>query len=91
MLFQTDQRSNLPKCFILLTDIGPKFGFATMDNGMMLFDHVRVPYDSLLMKNNKVERDGTYATAGDKKASYAAMSHMRAAICRGSGRYELSV
>jgi len=35
-------------------DIGPKFGFATIDNGFLRFDHVRIPRENMLMKYAQV-------------------------------------
>ena len=39
---------------ITVGDIGPKFGYATMDNGFLCFDHVRIPRQNMLMKNAQV-------------------------------------
>ncbi|TPX35226.1 acyl-CoA oxidase [Synchytrium microbalum] len=81
-----DLNNHMPLKGITIGDIGPKFGFATMDNGYMLFDHYTVPLDALLMRAVRVDADGTYTPAGDKKTSYLAMTAMRASIARGSGR-----
>lgn len=35
-------------------DIGPKFGFNTIDNGYVKFDQVRIPRENMLMKNSRV-------------------------------------
>ena len=39
---------------ITIGDIGPKFGFNTIDNGFLRFDKVRIPRDNMLMKNSQV-------------------------------------
>jgi acyl-CoA oxidase len=36
-----DMKSHQPLDGIVIGDIGPKYGYATMDNGYMLFDHFR--------------------------------------------------
>ncbi|ELT92563.1 hypothetical protein CAPTEDRAFT_167362 [Capitella teleta] len=62
-------------------DIGPKFGFNTIDNGYLKFDHVRIPRENLLMKNAVVEPDGTYVRiAKNEKAAYSTMIFVRAMI-----------
>jgi acyl-CoA oxidase len=62
-------------------DIGPKFGFNTIDNGYLKFDHVRIPREHLLMKNAVVEPDGTYKRiAKSEKAAYSTMIFVRAMI-----------
>ena len=39
---------------ITIGDIGPKFGFNTLDNGFLMFDHVRVPRKNMLAKTYEV-------------------------------------
>jgi len=43
-------------CFagIVLGDIGPKFGFDSIDNGFLRFRHVRIPRENMLMKYAQV-------------------------------------
>lgn len=35
-------------------DIGPKFGTNAVDNGFVMFDHVRIPLNQMLMGLSKV-------------------------------------
>ncbi|KAF2441755.1 acyl-CoA oxidase [Karstenula rhodostoma CBS 690.94] len=42
--------SHQPLQGIAVGDIGPKYGYASMDNGYMLFDHVRVPKSVMLLR-----------------------------------------
>jgi len=35
-------------------DIGPKFGFDTIDNGFLRLSHVRIPRQNMLMKYAQV-------------------------------------
>jgi len=43
-------------CFagITLGDIGPKFGYDSIDNGFLQFSHVRIPRENMLMKYAQV-------------------------------------
>ncbi|XP_051137037.1 peroxisomal acyl-coenzyme A oxidase 1-like isoform X2 [Andrographis paniculata] len=48
---------------ITLGDIGMKFGngaYNTMDNGVLRFDHVRIPRNQMLMRVSQVTREGKY-------------------------------
>ncbi|XP_075102972.1 putative peroxisomal acyl-coenzyme A oxidase 1.2 [Nicotiana tabacum] len=48
---------------ITVGDIGMKFGngaYNTMDNGVLRFDHVRIPRDQMLMRVSQVTREGKY-------------------------------
>ena len=40
---------------ITIGDIGPKFGFNGVDNGFLMFDHVRIPLNQMLMGLSKVQ------------------------------------
>jgi len=39
---------------ITLGDIGPKFGFDSIDNGFLRFSNVRIPRENMLMKYAQV-------------------------------------
>jgi len=39
---------------VTVGDIGPKFGYDTVDNGFLRLDQVRVPRENMLMKNAQV-------------------------------------
>ncbi|XP_047325893.1 peroxisomal acyl-coenzyme A oxidase 1-like [Impatiens glandulifera] len=48
---------------IVVGDIGMKFGngaYNSMDNGVLVFDHVRIPRDHMLMRVSRVTREGKY-------------------------------
>ncbi|KAG0172875.1 hypothetical protein DFQ28_009880 [Apophysomyces sp. BC1034] len=68
-------------------DIGPKAynGFATMDNGYALFDHVRIPRENMLMRFSKVTRDGQYVAPAHNKLSYGSMVKLRVDIVADAG------
>ncbi|KAJ1679716.1 hypothetical protein EV182_001475 [Spiromyces aspiralis] len=67
---------------VLVGDLGPKFGFNTMDNGYVLFDHVRVPRFNLLQRFITVLRDGTVSRPPnvDPKVTYGTMVFVRSSI-----------
>ncbi|KAL6074611.1 Acyl-coenzyme A oxidase (Acyl-CoA oxidase) [Balamuthia mandrillaris] len=67
---------------ITVGDIGPKFGYDTQDNGFLLFNHVRIPRENMLMRYQQVSPEGVY-TAPPKslsKIGYATMIRIRAGI-----------
>lgn len=45
---------------VLIGDMGHKIGLNGVDNGFMMFDHYRIPRESLLNKNGDVGPDGKY-------------------------------
>ncbi|KAI8376969.1 acyl-CoA dehydrogenase/oxidase C-terminal [Blakeslea trispora] len=72
---------------IQVGDIGPKAygGFATVDNGYVIFDHVRIPRDNMLMKFAKVTPEGKYLPPVHDKLSYGSMVKLRVDIVEGAG------
>lgn len=65
---------------VTIGDIGPKYGYNSVDNGFMLFDHVRVPRECMLMRYARVEPDGTYVRPPSSKLSYGTMVFVRSSI-----------
>ncbi|AFA72118.1 acyl-CoA oxidase [Gordonia polyisoprenivorans VH2] len=53
-----DNGDDLPG--VTTSDCGYKGGLAGVDNGQILFDHVRIPAENLLNRYADVEADGTY-------------------------------
>ena len=41
---------------IKVGDIGPKFGINANDNGFLIFDHVRIPRENMLMRFSQVSK-----------------------------------
>lgn len=75
-----DLKTHQPLPGITVGDIGPKFGFDTIDNGFLRFNHVRVPRENMLMKNAQVLKDGTYVKPKLEKHAYGAMIFIRAMV-----------
>ncbi len=58
-----DDGNDLPG--VTTSDCDYKGGLPGVDNGRIMFDHVRVPRDNLLNKYGDVARDGTYSSPID--------------------------
>ncbi|KAJ2850704.1 hypothetical protein IWW36_001673 [Coemansia brasiliensis] len=69
---------------VTVGDLGPKFGFNTMDNGFLLLDHVRVPRINLLQRYITVTREGKVSRPAnvDPKVAYGTMVFVRTQIVR---------
>ncbi|KAK3002039.1 hypothetical protein RJ639_020988 [Escallonia herrerae] len=75
---------HLPLPGITVGDIGMKFGngaYNTMDNGVLRFDHVRIPRSHMLMRVLQVTREGK-CTQSDvpRQLVYGTMVYVRQAI-----------
>lgn len=73
---------------VTTADHGHKGGLLGVDNGMITFDHVRVPRRMLLDRYGGVGEDGVYASPiGSKNARFFTMlgTLVRGRICVGSG------
>ncbi|WP_435198442.1 acyl-CoA dehydrogenase family protein [Janibacter sp. GS2] len=47
---------------VTISDCGPKMGLRGVDNGRLMFDHVRVPRANLLNKYGDIDDDGHYSS-----------------------------
>jgi acyl-CoA oxidase len=81
-----DVATHKPLPGITVGDVGPKFGFNTVDNGYILFDRVRIPRVHQLSRFAQVLVDGTYVSPPSAKLTYGTMVLVRAYIVRDSGR-----
>uniref|UniRef100_A0A5B6Z5M8 Acyl-coenzyme A oxidase n=1 Tax=Davidia involucrata TaxID=16924 RepID=A0A5B6Z5M8_DAVIN len=77
-----DDHSPLPG--ITVGDIGMKFGngaYNTMDNGVLKFDHFRIPRDQMLMRVSQVSREGKYSQSNvPRQLVYGTMVYVRQTI-----------
>ncbi|KAK1064280.1 hypothetical protein LTR33_012096 [Friedmanniomyces endolithicus] len=70
---------NLPG--IAVGDIGPKYGYAPMDNGYMLFDHFRIPHSAMLSNYSRVDPNTcTYSKPANPAVVYGSLTYVRASI-----------
>lgn len=70
-------------------DIGPKFGYATKDNGYLILRNVRIPRTNLMRRFVDVDREGKFTVKGDLRTLYSVMMFIRVAISVSSAK-ELS-
>lgn len=76
-----DLKTHLPLPGIVVGDIGPKYGYASMDNGYMLFDQLRVPHSAMLSNYSRVDPNtGTYSKPSNPAVVYGSLTAVRAAI-----------
>ncbi|GJW37967.1 peroxisomal acyl-coenzyme A oxidase 1-like protein [Tanacetum coccineum] len=77
-----DDHSPLPG--ITIGDIGLKFGhgaYNTMDNGVLRFDHVRIPRNHMLMRISQVTKEGKYVQSDvPRQLTYGTMVSVRQTI-----------
>ncbi|CAL5197964.1 unnamed protein product [Lathyrus oleraceus] len=75
---------HLPLPGITVGDIGMKFGngaYNSMDNGVLRFDHVRIPRDQMLMRVSRVTREGKYVQSDvPRQLVYGTMVYVRQTI-----------
>ncbi|KAF2399459.1 acyl-CoA oxidase [Trichodelitschia bisporula] len=66
---------------VVVGDIGPKYGYTSMDNGFMLFDKLRVPHTALLSRYAKVDPEtGAFRKEGHPGVVYGSLTNVRANI-----------
>lgn len=66
---------------IAVGDIGPKYGYAPMDNGYMLFDHLKVPHSAMLSRYSMVDPNTcTYSKPANPAVVYGSLTAVRAKI-----------
>ncbi|KAI6798833.1 acyl-CoA oxidase [Hortaea werneckii] len=76
-----DMKTHKPLPGIAVGDIGPKYGYAPMDNGYMLFDHVRVPHSAMLSRYSWVDPNiCTYSKPANPAVVYGSLTAVRASI-----------
>ncbi|EOA92254.1 hypothetical protein ACJQWK_03762 [Exserohilum turcicum] len=76
-----DQKTHQALPGIAVGDIGPKYGYASMDNGYMLFDHFRVPKSAMLSRYADVSDDtGALVRSGHPAVVYGSLTFVRGQI-----------
>ncbi|XP_046742450.1 probable peroxisomal acyl-coenzyme A oxidase 1 isoform X2 [Diprion similis] len=82
-----DEDTHEPLPGIKIGEIGTKLGMNATNNGFLGFDHVRIPRESMLMKNSQVLEDGTYVKAPSDKLTYGTMMFVRVVLIKDIARY----
>jgi acyl-CoA oxidase len=81
-----DLKSHEPLENIHIGDIGPKFGYNTMDNGFLLFNQVKVPHISMLAKFAVVDpKTNKFARRGSPTLIYGTLTWVRSTIVMQAG------
>ncbi|KAF2117519.1 acyl-CoA oxidase [Lophiotrema nucula] len=67
-------------------DIGPKFGYNTMDNGFLLFNKVKIPHHSMLARFSRVDpQTNKYIRQGSPSLVYGTLTWVRSTIVMQAG------
>jgi acyl-CoA oxidase len=81
-----DLKTHQPLPNIHVGDIGPKFGYNTMDNGFLLFNHVKVPHAHMLSRFSGVDPEtGKYMRPANPALVYGTLTYIRSNIVLQSG------
>lgn len=81
-----DMKTHEPLENIHVGDIGPKFGYNTMDNGFLLFNHVKVPHVNMLARFSKIDPNtGRYVRPSNPSLVYGTLTFVRSTIVLQSG------
>ena len=96
-----DQRSHGPHAFVVpirdvrthatlpnthIGDIGPKFGYNTMDNGFLLFNQLKIPHGNMLSRFSCINpQTNAYERRGSPASTFATMTHFRSVIVQRAG------
>jgi acyl-CoA oxidase len=61
-------------------DLGPKFAYASKDNGWATYHHVRIPRRNMLMAISAVSKEGEFSKKADPRVLYTTMMLIRTSI-----------
>ncbi|OCL13700.1 acyl-CoA oxidase [Glonium stellatum] len=76
-----DSKTHQPLSGVIIGDIGPKYGYASMDNGYMLFDHFRVPHSAMLSRYVQLNAEtGALTKQGHPALVYGSLTYVRTNI-----------
>lgn len=81
-----DMKTHEPLEGVHVGDIGPKFGYNTMDNGFLLLNHVKIPHINMLAKFSRVDPEsGKYLKPSSPSLIYGTLTWVRSTIVLQSG------
>ena len=82
-----DLKTHEPLENIHIGDIGPKFGHNTMDNGFLLFNHVKIPHGNMLARFSGVDpQSNRYIRPSSPSLVYGTLTWVRSTIVMQAGR-----
>ncbi|CEI66178.1 Peroxisomal acyl-coenzyme A oxidase 1 [Fusarium venenatum] len=81
-----DMKTHEPLENIHVGDIGPKFGYNTMDNGFLLFNHVKIPHVNMLNRFSGIDPETSkYIRPSNPALIYGTLTFIRSSIVFQSG------
>lgn len=81
-----DMKTHEPLDGIHVGDIGPKFGYNTMDNGFLLLNQVKIPHINMLAKYSSVDiKTNKYVKPASASLVYGTLTWVRSTIVLQSG------
>ncbi|KAL5374693.1 hypothetical protein PMIN06_012186 [Paraphaeosphaeria minitans] len=81
-----DLKTHQPLENIHVGDIGPKFGYNTMDNGFLLFNKVKVPHFNMLGRFSRIDpQTNKYVRQGSPSLIYGTLTWVRSNIVMQAG------
>lgn len=81
-----DLKTHEPLENVHVGDIGPKFGYNTMDNGFLLFNHVKIPHINLLARFSGIDpKTNKYIRPANPSLIYGTLTYIRSNIVLQSG------
>lgn len=81
-----DMETHEPLENIHVGDIGPKFGYNTMDNGFLLFNHVKIPHVNMLARFSRVDlQTNKYVRPERASLVYGTLTWVRSTIVMQAG------
>lgn len=81
-----DLKTHQPLENIHIGDIGPKFGYNTMDNGFLLFNKVKIPHISMLARFSQVDpKTNRYVRPSSPSLVYGTLTWVRSTIVMEAG------
>jgi acyl-CoA oxidase len=81
-----DLKTHEPLPNIHVFDIGPKVGYNTMDNGSLLFNHVKIPHINMLSRFSGVDpKTNKYIRPSNPALAYGTLTFIRSNIVLQSG------
>ncbi|KAF2021490.1 acyl-coenzyme A oxidase 1 [Aaosphaeria arxii CBS 175.79] len=81
-----DLKTHEPLENVHVGDIGPKFGYNTMDNGFLLFNKVKIPHVNMLARFSRVDPEtNKFVRQGSPSLIYGTLTWVRSTIVMQAG------
>ena len=81
-----DMKTHQPLPNVHVGDIGPKFGYNTMDNGFLLFKNVKIPHANMLARFSGIDPNtNKYTRPSNPSLIYGTLTYIRSSIVLQAG------